>query len=337
METLIQFMNQWSSALCDGLLNWCDLIDCESTEIITFQRLRPRCPILVLSGATPGPFYHSHPHISKEFDCVSFELEDQIRANIGTIRRIARAATGANAPVEPQKNSQFFKQPLTIHWVSGNGSGHSSNIKTVEQVAPQAWKDEGMTGEKTLAIYRTGGNVSDRRFLLESFAMFGLTDSEPGDTKACTRIDLWDEFDSVDGDIYNVKGKKYFMPYVPGYLISGPTDLALFSIAAGTRAEEPALPAEEQITATVRQLLQALRSMNCEFADVALLWNRCMNLDKNENAILTVRSTFGLRRPLAESVLEVDASNDPNPCGSDGEPVALEYIVLAQIPRQSQY
>ena len=330
-------MKPWSSSLCDGLLNWCDLIDCESTEIITFQRLRPRCPILVLSGATPGPFYHSHPHIAKEFDCVSFELEDQIRANIGTIHRIAIAATAANAPIKLKKNSPFFKQPLTIHWVSGNGLGHSSNIQTVEQVAPQAWADEGMTDEKTLAIYRTGGNVSDRRFLLESFAMFGLTDCEPGDTKACTRIELWDEFDSVDGDIYNVKGKTYFMPYVPGYLISGPADLALFSIAAGTNATDQAVPAEEQINATVQQLLQALRSMNCEFTDVALLWNRCMNLDQNENAILTARSKLGLRHPLAESVIEVDALNDPNPTGPDGKPVALEYIALAQIPRSVQH
>ena len=56
-------------------------------------------------------------------------------------------------------------------------------------------------------------------------------------------------------------------------------------------------------------------------------------LDEIEDSVLTTRAKLGLRRPLAESVLEVDAALDPNPLGADGRPVALEYIVLAQVPR----
>ena len=123
------------------------------------------------------------------------------------------------------------------------------------------------------------------------------------------------------------------MPYVPGCILSGPADLALFHIAAGTAKGDPVLAPDDQIQATVEQLLRVLQSLEADFSDVVVLWNRCMMLDEIEVSVLTTRATLGLRRALAESVLDVDAALDRNPMGADGRPVALEYIVPAQVPR----
>jgi len=58
----------WLSALRRGLLQWSTLTHSHEAAGVNVEFLAPRSPILFLSGATPGPFYHSHPHDPREFD-----------------------------------------------------------------------------------------------------------------------------------------------------------------------------------------------------------------------------------------------------------------------------
>ena len=149
-----------------------------------------------------------------------------------------------------------------------------------------------------------------------------------GDAEAAEMLAVRDmlEFDSVspDGSTYTVGGKEYFMPYVPGYVTSGPGELALFSITADDAGADGAA----QVRLVVEKLQRVLSELGLKFDDVVVLWNRCAHLDEIEEAVLMTRSRdFGLTRPLAEAVLEV-VETDPNPAGA-----ALEYIVVAKLPR----
>ena len=92
-----------------------------------------------------------------------------------------------------------------------------------------------------------------------------------------------------------------------------------------------AIPA--QVDAALTKLCDVLGELGARFDDVVLLWNRVADLDADEDAVLMTRSRRGLRRPLAEAVLELAAS-DPNGAAPDGTPVALEYICVAQMPPQ---
>ena len=114
------------------------------------------------------------------------------------------------------------------------------------------------------------------------------------------------------------------MPYVPGYVTSGPGELALFSLTADDVGADGAA----QVRLVVEKLQRVLSELGLTFDDVVVLWNRCAHLDEIEEAVLMTRSRdFGLTRPLAEAVLEV-VDSDPNPDGA-----ALEYIVVAKLPR----
>ena len=149
-----------------------------------------------------------------------------------------------------------------------------------------------------------------------------------GDAEAAEMLAVRDmlEFDSVspDGSTYTVGGKEYFMPYVPGYVTSGPGELALFSLTADDAGADGAV----QVRLVVEKLQLVLSELGLTFEDVVVLWNRCAKLDEIEEAVLMTRSRdFGLTRPLAEAVLEV-VDSDPNPAGA-----ALEYIVVAKLPR----
>ena len=187
--------------------------------------------------------------------------------------------------------------------------------------------EAGLSRDQCLGLFEVGGNVSDRRFLIETFAMHCLPPSWTSDSHPeshITRIDL--EFDAVspDGSTYTVGGKEYFMPYVPGYVTSGPGELALFSLTAADVGADGAA----QVRLVVEKLQRVLSELGLTFEDVVLLWNRCAKLDEIEEAVLMTRSRdFGLTRPLAEAVLEV-VETDPNPDGA-----ALEYIVVAKLPR----
>jgi enamine deaminase RidA (YjgF/YER057c/UK114 family) len=141
-----------------------------------------------------------------------------------------------------------------------------------------------------------------------------------------TRVDLTSQFDSVspDGSTYTVGDKQYFMPYVPGYVTSGPGEWALFSITADDAGADGAA----QVRLVVAKLQRVLAALGLTFDDVVVLWNRCARLDETEEDVLMKRSRdFDLPRPLAEAVLEV-VETDPNPDGA-----AVEYIVVAKLPR----
>ena len=234
-----------------------------------------------------------------------------MRYNLGTIKEIIYAAEAPLTDVQLSEDAQF------INWVSRNG-GFAANAAVTDSVFAEAGLDD-----QCLGLFEVGGNVSDRRFLIETFSMHCLPPSWTSDSHI-TRVDL--EFDAVspDGSTYTVGGKEYFMPYVPGYVTSGPGELALFSLTADDVGADGAA----QVPLVVEKLQRVLSELGLTFDDVVLLWNRCAKLDEIEEAVLMTRSReFGLTRPLAEAVLEV-VETDPNPAGA-----ALEYIVVAKLPR----
>ena len=323
---------------------------------VTVWRLRPRVPLVLLSGATPGKFYHSHPHVPSEFDELDFDMASQVRANLTTIRKIGAnvgdhaselpfawpaawgIAAGAKAPGAPAP-PPYLRSPLLLHWVSNRGAGFEANRAELDRTAAGVLQELGMDAPTALGTYETGGNVSDRRFLLETFAAFGLegvSGGEAGDVPAsgdgdgggrgvvggsCSvRIDIKAEFDPC-----------VFMPYVAAYAVSGTCDLALFSVTAASGEETAPLGGQAQVEQLLEKLEAVLGTLGASFDDVVLAWNRVANLDQNEEAVLMTRARKGLYRPLAESVLEI-ADSDPNERARDGTPVLIEYIVAAAVP-----
>jgi len=237
-----------------------------------------------------------------------------------TIRKIALSLRHADLPfVLPDDYVASLEGPQLVHWVSSN-SDYEERLAVCSQATLPAATQQGMTFPVVLESFPTGGNVSDRRFLLETFAMFALGQEElhpPPAAPAIIQLDVKEEYDS-----------QYFMPYVPGFLVSG-GDLVLFSVTAA--AGEDAVPAsgEEQARAVIAKTCEVLEGFGCSFDDVVMIWDKVVNLDQNEEAVLFTRSRMGLHRPIAESVLEVDS------LGSDavGTPLLLKYIVVAQVPR----
>jgi len=205
--------------------------------------------------------------------------------------------------------------------VSNRGDGFAKNAAVVAETTPKALVKEGMENANLLATFETGGNVSDRRFLLETFAMFGMeTESDLEQQHASNvRVEIQEEFDP-----------QYFMPYVAAYVVSGPADLALFSVTAAS--ENTPGTGAEQVVATLENLQQVLKSLGSSFDDTIMCWNRVAGLDENEEAVLMTRSKMGLKKPLAESVLEIVPS-DLIGTSQDGVPLHFEYIIAAQIPR----
>mmetsp|Transcript_96239 Transcript_96239/g.311990 ORF Transcript_96239/g.311990 Transcript_96239/m.311990 type:complete len:323 (-) Transcript_96239:123-1091(-) len=313
----------WKAALRSGLDRWCSEIGIHSVNGVEVQRLRQRCPLVILSGATPGPFYHSHPHVPAEFDHLQFDMSSQVRANIQTIRKIGNSVADANLPFPFSGSMDFCRSPQLLHWISDNGDGFAKNASTCADVTTEACMEEGMDNASVLATIQTGDNVSDRRFLLETFAIFGMEgESDRQQSKGSTlQIDIKAEFDP-----------KYFMPYVPAYVVSGPSDLALFSVTAASGETTGPMSGSEQVEAVIGKLLQVLNGLGATFEDVVLCWNRVSHLDEDEEAVLMTRSRMGLHRPLAESVLEV-VESDSNGLATDGTPLQLEYIIVAQVPR----
>eukprot|EP00415_Alexandrium_ostenfeldii_P002949 UN2949 len=162
--------------------------------------------------------------------------------------------------------------------------------------------------------------------------MIGLEGVPLGSAPTTIRIDLQSQFDSVDGAVYTASDKKYFLPYVPGNVVTGPAELALFSLTAAAGEQSAPCDGEAQVHTVIDKLQHTLASMGAGFDNVILLWNRCAHLDRIENAVLMSRAKKGLTRPLAEAVLEI-VSSDPNPPAPDGTPAAIEYVAVSHVPR----
>ncbi|EOD37936.1 hypothetical protein EMIHUDRAFT_423164 [Emiliania huxleyi CCMP1516] len=328
---------KWQSTLRSGLARWCTTVGSCSVHGVHVERLRPSCPLLLLSGATPGPFYHSHPHDPSQFDHLHFDMASQVRANLKTVRDILDALGDAELPFHLDGGciERSRRHAQLLHWVSNRGQGFAANARVTADISRAACKELGMGLATTLATFETSGNVSDRRFLIETFAMFGLEGAELGQTAETVRVDLVSQFDAVDEEssIYSVGGQRHFMPYVPAYAVCGPADLALFSLSAASGERSAPRSGEEQVHLAIDKLLRVLSTLGATFDGVALLWNRVADLDAHEEAVLMSRARRGLTRPLAEAVLEV-ADADPNSHAPDGTPLAIEYIVVAQVPRR---
>ncbi|CAE7466364.1 unnamed protein product [Symbiodinium microadriaticum] len=314
----------WHVLLRNGLCKFCTPMEASVVRGVHVERLRPRCPALFLSGATPGPFYHSHPHVPSEFDHLDFSMEAQVKANISTIDKIGRSvADYVDELPFAVASMEWLRSPQILHWVSGNAGGFEANRRVVEEIGPAVSKDLGMDKLETLGVVEVGDNVSDRRFLLETFGMFALEGISQGFVPGRSlRIDIKDEFDP-----------KFFMPYVPGYLVYGQSDLAIFSIKAAPDESRCKVPSDGalQVSMLCDELLQVLDSLGSSFDDVIVGWARVPFLNEDEEAVLMTRSRKGLTRPLAESVLGLAAS-DRLGNASDGVPWRLEYVIVAQIP-----
>ncbi|EOD38918.1 hypothetical protein EMIHUDRAFT_423079, partial [Emiliania huxleyi CCMP1516] len=303
---------KWQSSLRSGLARWCTTVGSCSVHGVHVERLRPSCPLLLLSGATPGPFYHSHPHDPSQFDHLHFDMASQVRANLKTVRDILDALGENELPFHLDGGciERSRRHAQLLHWVSNRGQGFAANARVTADISRAACKELGMGLATTLATFETSGNVSDRRFLIETFAMFGLEGAELGQTAETVRVDLVSQFDAVDE-----------------------ADLALFSLSAASGERSAPRSGEEQVHLAIDKLLRVLSTLGATFDGVALLWNRVADLDAHEEAVLMSRARRGLTRPLAEAVLEV-ADADPNSHAPDGTPLAIEYIVVAQVPRR---
>eukprot|EP00931_Biecheleriopsis_adriatica_P079445 TRINITY_DN52847_c0_g1_i1.p1 TRINITY_DN52847_c0_g1~~TRINITY_DN52847_c0_g1_i1.p1 ORF type:complete len:317 (+),score=39.75 TRINITY_DN52847_c0_g1_i1:54-1004(+) len=314
----------WKQTLLKGLRKWCcDVGPVQTLHGIEVSRLRPEFPLFFLSGATPGPFYHSHPHVPAEFDHLKFDMASQVHANIETIGKIGRAVQSYSdeLPFKLSTDMSWCRNPQLLHWISQNGDGFVVNEQICTEVTPLALAKQGMDEAEILGNFMVGDNVSDRRFLLETFAMFGLDGHDLGPVARSIRIDIKDEFDP-----------KYFMPYVPGYIVAGPADLAVFSLTAASNEQSAPQDGAQQMEVLLDKLQELLGTLGASFDDVIVTWNRVSDLNTDEEAVLMTRSRKGLTRPVAEAVLGL-AGDDRLGAAPDGVPLAIEYIVAAQLPR----
>ena len=213
---------------------------------------------------------------------------------------------------------------------------------------PAALNENGFTNATEVGAFETGRNVTDRRFLLETFAAFGLSGSEFKPKNTTTRIAGSTRLD-IPQD-YDAKARKLFMPYVAGYCLTrGDRDLALFSVSASSNSTAT-IPADAggQVRYLLYNAAATLRDLGASFDDVVVVWDRVEDLDTNEDAVLLGRESAaracsgvgagllaeGLRRPLAESLLEIAPAGDGLGAAADGTPVIVEYLVVASVPRR---
>ncbi|CAE7267571.1 unnamed protein product [Symbiodinium natans] len=291
------------------------------------QLLRKRRTFVCMQTTSGGlkqlVSHNCHPHVPSEFDHLDFSMKAQVKANITTIRKIGEAVRDYSDELPfDVESTQWLRSPQILHWVSGNGDGFEANRRVVEEWGPAASKDLGMDQVATLGVVEVGDNVSDRRFLLETFGMFALEGIDGGSMPGRSlRIDIKKEFDP-----------KYFMPYVPGYLVYGQGDLALFTIRAAPEDARMTVPSDGagQASMLCDELVKVLHGLGGSFDDVIVGWARVPFLNEDEEAVLMTRSKKGLQRPLAESVLGLAAS-DQLGNAHDGAPWRLEYVIVAQI------
>jgi enamine deaminase RidA (YjgF/YER057c/UK114 family) len=359
MSTFSRGLNKWASIPSTTIsVSYGDSNNSNNNAVaVDVEIVALKHPVLILSGATPGPFYHSHPHISKEFDHLDFSMDEQVRSNIATILKIAETVQDYNIdgllpfklPLPSQEkegnnnNNKYFKgieSPQFVNWISNNKESkdfpldYNSRLEVVNKVISESCccdKDNHyniMDSYEILNNYETGDNVSDRRFRLETFAMFGIEEGTTCDddehSHTFIQLDMKDIFDP-----------QYFMPYVPAYAVSG-GNVAIFTITAASCSNSAAWSVDDhdQVKVAYENMILVLKELGATFDDVIMIWNRVEDLNKNERSVLMTRSEImGLNRPLAESVLEVNGKNDTNNIDErTGNPLWIELIVAAQIP-----
>mmetsp|Transcript_7069 Transcript_7069/g.8767 ORF Transcript_7069/g.8767 Transcript_7069/m.8767 type:complete len:352 (-) Transcript_7069:5-1060(-) len=339
----------WVSSFSRGLNKWASSRSTTaSIRGVDVEIVSLRHPVLILSGATPGPFYHSHPHKPEEFDHMDFSMEAQVRSNIATIRKIAETVQAYNneggLPFElpkqatgaKEKSFRGIESPFLLNWIANieesknypcGALDFASRLEVVKDITPKSCEEFEMNQFSVLANYETGGNVSDRRFQLETFAMFGIEEGVHPENKPHTFVQL---------DMKDIFDPQYFMPYVPGYAVSG-GDIAIFTINASSTSDNRSVEWHrfEQVKAANENMMVVLKELGATFDDVIMMWDRVEDLDKHERAVLMTRSDMGLERPLAESVLEVNTA-DRNGVDAADVPLWIELVVVAQIPQRKQ-
>ena len=271
-------------------------------------------------------------------------MEEQVKSNIEVIRKIANTVQEYNRdgllpfslPLpKDSSDMNYFKgieSPQLVHWISNDKediyypcgcADYQSRLQVVNDVTDRSCRDHSMDSYSVLATYEVGNNVSDRRFRLETFAMFGIEEGLKTDV----------EHTFVQLDMRDILDPQYFMPYVPSYAITG-GKLAMFTV---TSSVGKSLKQEDvdQVKLAYDNMISVLSKLDATFDNVFMIWDRVKDLDKNERSVLMTRSEImGFDRPLAESVLEINGVNDTIQ-GIDertGEPLYIELIVVAQLP-----
>lgn len=356
MEEKKNLESSWFTSFLKGIKAWTSdsktiSVVCDSdkeettsrTSKVDIEIISLKHPILILSGATPGPFYHSHPHVSTEFDHLDFSMEEQVKSNIEVIRKIANTVQEYNRddllpfslPLPSDSlDENYFKgieSPQLIHWISNDKedinypcgyADYQSRLQVVNDATDKSCRDQSMNSYSVLEKYETGNNVSDRRFRLETFAMFGIEEGTSTDG----------EHTFVQLDMRDILDPQYFMPYVPSYAITG-GKLAMFKVTSNSGGKSS--KEGDQVKLAYDNMISVLSKLDATFDNVVMIWNRVKDLDKNERSVLMTRSEImGWDRPLAESVLEINGVNDIIQ-GIDertGQQLYIELIVVAQLP-----
>ena len=140
----------------------------------------------------------------------------------------------------------------------------------MRQAFPTALAENRFFHATEVGTFETGRNVSDGRFLLETFATFGMSEAEWKQEKeiclpSTVRLDILQD--------YNEEAKALFMPYVAGYCLArGDRDLALFSVSAASNAmsKSSSIPegAEGQLRFLLFNAVATLRDLGAGFDDV---------------------------------------------------------------------
>ena len=269
-------------------------------------------------------------------------MEEQVKSNIEVIRKIANTVQEYgllpfSLPLPSDSlDKNYFKgieSPQLIHWISNDKedinypcgcADYQSRLQVVNDVTDKSCRDQSMNSYSVLENYETKNNVSDRRFRLETFAMFGIEEG--------TSID--GEHTFVQLDMRDILNPQYFMPYVPAYAITG-GELAMFRVTSNSGGKSSKSMHVDQVKLAYDNMISVLNKLDATFDNVVMIWDRVKDLDKNERSVLMTRSEImGWHRPLAESVLEINDVNDTIQ-GIDertGESLYIELIVVAQLP-----
>jgi enamine deaminase RidA (YjgF/YER057c/UK114 family) len=91
--------------------------------------------MLFLAGVTAAPVYHSHPHVSSEFDDIPSDPGQQARATMENVKKVLEAAGGSFSDIVQimyfmvdQAKNQGFVYPV-VHEYFGDHKPASTSVE----------------------------------------------------------------------------------------------------------------------------------------------------------------------------------------------------------------
>lgn len=318
----------WDEVLTGALSRWCDVVAEASSRTV----LRTRRPILALCGLTPGPLYHSHPHVAAEFDGIPLDMRGQVEAILSTAASIAKSAG-----VGPAWTSDAH----LIHFVA------RERAQACQEASEVSLSRDGAASLPAdyLSITRL---ITDPRMLVEMMPLVGLPPASSSGLTGCIppvlrRVDVAELYDPG-----------CFMPYCPALHVPEGVELVVFSANAAGANADGSTPASAagQTEAMVERIVQRLIAEGCGAAPpgktaaplcpygetrearaaaraawdgVVIVLSKGVDVARNEEPFLMTRSRKGLDRPVAEAFLEVASLGE----SQDGVPLLIENVVVA--------